>query len=264
MTVLVDSKVFSQMLSYKPYTDNRSQSKKMKFTLLDDIKDYFSDKWYRLKNGTRSALDMMAFLSAEKGFVYASQLYLGDLYQVSDRTIRRVVKDLEKAGLIYTVYRRHSRGNSKGKPIYLFTQHPYFTYWVKLLNINDLEDVQEEKLENTDISRSEDQKKVSTYIHQSLKQESNIIYNNFQENKVVQYVLNRVQDSINQGTKIKYLSAYVDRVVRSLERQAIFAENMRLEKEKKQREQEASKNLHTLLNLEERKPIPFYNWLEEA
>ncbi|MFF0566013.1 HTH domain-containing protein [Bacillus velezensis] len=261
MTVLVDSKVFNQMISYKPYTENQLQSKKMKFTLLDSIKDYFSDKWYRFKNGTRSVLDMMAFLSTERGFVYASQLYLGERYEVSDRTIRRVISDLEKAGLIYIVYRRHSKGNSKGKPIYLFTQHPYFKYWVNLLNINDHEYVQEEKRENTDLSKAGACKTVPTYIHQSLKQESNIIYSNIPEQKVVQYVVNRIQDSIKKGKTINYLSSYVNRVVHSLERQAIFHEVMRLEKKKQQEEQEASKRIRSLLKIE-RKPVIFHNWLD--
>lgn len=262
MTVLVDSKIFNQMVSYKPYTENQSQSKKMKFTLLDEIKDFFSDKWNRLKNGTRSVVDMMAFLSTERGFVYASQLYLGERYEVSDRTIRRVVSDLEKAGLIYTVYRRHSKGNSKGKPIYLFTKHPYFTYWIELLGLDVLEHVQEETSENTYIPILEGKKTVSTYINQS-KQENNYIYSNQSENKIVEYVVNRVQDSINKGTRIKYLSSYIDRVVRSLEWKSIYTENMRQIKLRKQCEEEAERIAEELGLFKKREnKLPFYNWLE--
>lgn len=255
-TVLVDSKIFNQMISYKPYTENQSQSKKVKFTLLDDIKNFFSDKWFRLKNGTRSALDMMAFLSTERGFVYASQLYLGERYGVSDRTIRRIVRELEEAGLIYTVYRRHSKGNSKGKPVYLFTQHPYFEYWANLLNLNIQDRVQEEKVQTYWESKQNSVKKVPTYIHQSI-QERDI---NISDNKVVQFVVNRVQDSIKRGTKITYLSSYIDRIVRSLENQAIYAENMRLVKQKKQQEEEMSQ-LAIELGIRNPKEDVFYDWL---
>lgn len=262
MAVLVDSKIFNQMVSYKPYTENQSQSKKMKFTLLDDIKSFFSDKWYRLKNGTRSALDMMAFLSTERGFVYASQSYLSDRYEVSDRTIRRIVRDLEKAGLIYIVYRRHSKGNSKGKPIYLFTKHPYFTYWTKLLGLNSQEHVQEEIRKKVEVSTLEEGKTVPTFIQQS-KQERTIIYNNLLDNKVIEYVINRVQDSIKKGTKIKYLSAYIDRTVRSLENQSLYAENMRLTQAQHKQAKELSQ-LAEELGIKKQSTAPiFYNWLEE-
>lgn len=97
-----------------------------------------------------------------------------------------------------------------------------------------------------------------------LKQESNInINHSLENNKIVQYVVNRVQDSIKQGTKIQFLSSYIDRVVRSLEQQALYAENMRLMKLRKQQEQELSRLAEELGIKKSKKPIPFYNWLNE-
>jgi hypothetical protein len=89
-----------------------------------------------------------------------------------------------------------------------------------------------------------------------LKQESNIISSNPSENKIIQYVTNRVNDSIKQGTKIESLSSYIDRVVRSLERKAIYAEKIRVMKLQKQRENEAG-------IIKESHAIPFYNWLKD-
>jgi hypothetical protein len=40
-------------------------------------------------------------------------------------------------------------------------------------------------------------------------------------------VFNRVQDAIKEGSTITYLSSYVDRVFRSMERQALHMENNR-------------------------------------
>lgn len=256
-TVLVDSKIFNQMMMYQPYTDNLAQSKQVKFNLLDSVKDFFSDKWNRLKNGTRSALDMMAFLSTERGFVYASQIYLGERYDVSDRTIRRAIKELESAGLIYTIYRRHSKGNSKGKPVYLFTQHPYFEYWANLLNLNVQDRVQEESAEIAWESKNKSRKKLSTYNHQ-LKQEST---NNISHSQIVEFVVNRIADSMKKGKMIQYLSSYVNKTVRSLERQAIYAENMRQTELHKQWQEENTR-IAMEIGIRKQKELPFYNWLE--
>lgn len=68
------------------------------------------------------------------------------------------MKQLEEAGIVYKAYRRNPNGNSKGKPIYFFTGHKYFTYWKKLLNI----DCQEENGQNAWEREEKDAKKVST------------------------------------------------------------------------------------------------------
>lgn len=94
-----------------------------------------------------------------------------------------------------------------------------------------------------------------------LKQESNIINSNPSENKIIQYIHNRVHDSIKQGTKIEYLSSYIDRIFRSLERKAIYAENMRVMKLQEQREEE-SRRLAEELGITKKLDAPFYNWLE--
>lgn len=262
MSILIDAAQLKEMLQQDPYVKNLSESKNMKFSLLSDIKSFFSDKWDRLKNGTRSVLDMMAFLSTEKGFVYASQLYLADRYDVSDRTIRRVVKDLEQAGLIYTVYRRHGNGNSKGKPVYLFTKHPYFKRWATLLNIDVQEHVQEEKAENEGISRVQEGNQLPTNIYQS-KQESNNNISNPSDQKIIAFVTNRIQDSIKKGTKIKFLSSYVNRIVDSLERQAIYDANLRYMKAQKQQQEQMSNMAKRLGLRKSPSSHVIYNWLDE-
>lgn len=262
MSILIDTATFNQMIQQDPYVKNLLESKNMKFSLLNDIKSFFSDKWDRLKNGTRSVLDMMAFLSTEKGFVYASQLYLADRYDVSDRTIRRVIKELEQAGLIYTVYRRHANGNSKGKPVYLFTNHPYFDHWATLLNIDVQEHVQEEKAESEGVSRDQEGNQVPTNIYQS-KQESNINISNPSNQKIISFVTNRIQDSIKKGNKIQFLSSYINRIVDSLERQAIYDANLRHMKAQKQKQAQMSEMAQKLGLRKSPSPKVIYNWLDE-
>ena len=52
-------------------------------------------------------------------------------------------------------------------------------------------------------------------------------------------IYNRVMDAIKEGSTITYISSYVDRVFRSLERQALYAENNRQKAMRKKRAEEA-------------------------
>lgn len=136
MTYFVETAQFNQMISYNPYVTKKTEKKKVKYSLLDPIKDIFGDKWDRLKEGTRQTFDMICFFSAELGFFYASDEYLAERHNISDRTVRNRLKDLEELGKVIKVYKRAKRCNGRGKPIYLLVDHPYFKYWVKLLNID--------------------------------------------------------------------------------------------------------------------------------
>lgn len=100
-----------------------------------------------------------------------------------------------------------------------------------------------------------------------LKQESNNI--SLQENKIVEFVVNRVNDSIKKGKTITYLSSYINRIITSLEKQAIFAEAMRQDAARKQLEEEHRQELIKLGVIKEQpqqeeyqRKVPFYNWLE--
>ncbi|MBA9029398.1 HTH domain-containing protein [Peribacillus huizhouensis] len=256
MTIFVETSQFNQMISHRPYAESKNQKKKVKYMLLDSIKEKIGDRWILFKEGTRQAFDMICFFSAELGFFYAGAQYLADRHSISDRTIRNRFKELEELGQVVKLHRRSKRCNGKGKPVYLFVNHPYFTYWVHLLglNIEDFHtDFHTENAETSCNSKEEATKKVSTYSL-PLKQESNIYIS---DNHIMQAIYNRVNDAIKDGTTIKFLSSYVDRIFRSLEKQAIYAENIRLVAKKKQHEKEAYEFFY------KPKEVPFYNWLEE-
>lgn len=97
----------------------------------------------------------------------------------------------------------------------------------------------------------------STYLVPE-KQESNIYK---QANKIAQYVINRVNDSIKKGTRITYTSSYIDKIVTKLEWQALYAENNRQIKAKQQAHNESYEKVKGMLGKEPVKPV-FYNWLE--
>jgi HTH domain len=262
MTIFVETDQFNQMISYNPYVVTSKEKKKVKYRLLNRIQKVLGDKWNRFKEGTRQAFDMICFLGTELGFVYAGDEYLAERHDISNRTVRNRLKELEELGQVIKVHRRAKRCNGRGKPIYLFVNHPYFQYWVELLGIN-LEDFQTnfqtENQETTWESKDEGAKNISTYCS-PLKQESN---NTISDNKIVQFVVNRVNDSIKKGTRIKYLSSYIDRMVRSLEWQALYAENRRQQAIKKQQQEENSKFIREWLGVKKPEPLPFYNWLEQ-
>ncbi|MDK8747729.1 hypothetical protein QP810_10925 [Streptococcus agalactiae] len=261
MTVFVESQQFSQMLSYKPFAETKTEKKKVKYSLLDSIQQSIGDKWYRLKEGTRQAFDMVCFFSTELGFFYASDEYLAKRNGISDRTIQYRLKELVELGQVIKVYRRARKCNGRGNPVYLFVNHPYFKYWVNLLGIdmtNFQTDCETENCEKPSGSKDEEGENFPTYVLPK-KQESNIYTSN---NKIVQYVVNRVNDSIKKGTRIKYMSSYIDTMVTKLEWQALYFENNRQIKVQEQIHNNLYENVKDMLENKPVKKVPFYNWLQ--
>lgn len=252
-TNFVESEDLRQMQAYKPYVETKKEKREVKYTLLDGIKEGLGDKWYRIKEGTRQTFDMICFLGAELGFFYAGDTYLAERHNITDRTIRNRFKELVELGLVVKIHRRAKRCNGKGKPIYLFVHHPYFTYWTEFLGLN-LDNFLPYFHTGDDKSpcesKKEEVKQISTYSL-TKKQESN---NNISDNTVIQYIYNRVQDAVNKGTTIKYLSSYINRVVTSLEKQALYAENMRQNAIKKKVQREQSQQIRELTGV--KKTVP--------
>ncbi|WP_176345159.1 transcriptional regulator [Priestia aryabhattai] len=166
-TRMLTTEEFDYMKNYQSFIENRSQHQSMKRKLLKEIINLYGEKFYRLHEGTRKALDRLCWFAAEKGFCFPGSTYLGKTYEKSKGTIDRHLKELRKQGQIITVYRRCPRNNGKGNPVHLFVNHPFFNHWVKYLQL-DLEsnveaDVKTENTENAWESKSEETKKQSTY-----------------------------------------------------------------------------------------------------
>lgn len=261
MTIFVESETMRQMLSYKPYTSEKQEKKEVKYNMLDHIKNAIGDKWERLKEGTRQALDMVCFLSSERGFFYASDEYLADRHEISERTIQYRLKELEEMGQVVKVYRRAKRCNGRGKPVYLFVHHPYFQYWTNLigLHINCGTDCETENNEIHCESKEEGGKKVPTYSLPTLKQESDITL--AVKEKLQKYADYKINDILRKGVTVKYLSSYVGKMFKSLENQSLYYINNQQKKKKKQQKEE-NRAAVMLLNGINPSRLPFYNWLE--
>ncbi|WKU26109.1 transcriptional regulator (plasmid) [Priestia megaterium] len=190
-TRMLTTEEFDYMKNYHSFIENRSQHQSMKRKLLKEIINLYGEKFYRLHEGTRKALDRLCWFAAEKGFCFPGSTYLGKTYEKSKGTIDRHLKELRKQGQIVTVYRRCPRNNGKGNPVHLFVNHPYFHHWVKYLQLN-LEshveaDVEAENAENSCESKSKEAKNCSTY-NLSLKDFNKYIRNNENSKLSSEYV----------------------------------------------------------------------------
>ncbi|QSF36494.1 transcriptional regulator (plasmid) [Priestia megaterium] len=164
---ILTTEEFNHMQAYESYTENRPQHQSMKRKLLKEIIQLYGDKYYRLHDGTRKAIDRLCWLGAERGFCFPGSTYLGKTYEKSKGTIDRHVKELREQGQIVTVYRRCPRNNGKGNPVHLFVNHPYFEYWVHFLQLDLTShveaDVEAENAETPCESKDEEAKKIPTY-----------------------------------------------------------------------------------------------------
>ncbi|MFE3982716.1 MULTISPECIES: transcriptional regulator [unclassified Priestia] len=180
-TRMITTEEFDYMKNYQSFTENRSQHQSMKRKLLKEIINLYGEKFYRLHEGTRKALDRLCWFAAEKGFCFPGSTYLGQTYEKSKGTIDRHLRELRKQGQIVTVYRRCPHNNGKGNPVHLFVNHPYFDHWVNYLQLNlepDVDaDVDAENEQNDWGSKSKETKKCSTY-NLSLKDFNKYIRNN--------------------------------------------------------------------------------------
>ncbi|MCM3197174.1 helix-turn-helix domain-containing protein [Priestia megaterium] len=162
-TRMLTTEEFDYMKNYHSFIENRSQHQSMKRKLLKEIINLYGERFYRLHEGTRKALDRLCWFAAEKGFCFPGSTYLGQTYEKSKGTIDRHLRELRKQGQIVTVYRRCPRNNGKGNPVHLFVNHPYFNHWVKYLQLDLESDVEAENTENAWESKSKETKKRSTY-----------------------------------------------------------------------------------------------------
>lgn len=178
---MLTTEEFDYMKNYHSFIENRSQHQSMKRKLLREIINLYGEKFYRLHEGTRKALDRLCWFAAEKGFCFPGSTYLGKTYEKSKGTIDRHLKELRKQGQIITVYRRCPRNNGKGNPVHLFVNHPYFNHWVKYLQLhlesNVDADVDAENEQNAWESKGKETINYSTY-NLSLKDFNKYIRNN--------------------------------------------------------------------------------------
>lgn len=165
MTVsrIITIEEFNQMMSYNVYAKNQEQQQSMKRQLMAEAKAAYGERYDRLDERTKGAIDMLCWFATERGFVFAKDQYLAERYQVSSKTIRNILQTLRAKGVIFTVYRHKNGQNGRTSPVQLFKGHPYYAYWEKQLNLGHFQShFQSEIAETPCESKDEQPKKVPT------------------------------------------------------------------------------------------------------
>ena len=200
---IIEHHQFKQILQYRPAVTDETDRNNLKMTMLRSIIHSIGEKWARMKDETKSALEYLCFLSIERGFVFAGSHHVGERYDIDSRTVRRYILLLEQKGVIRRIWRSSTRQNGRGKAVIFFTIHPYYTkYWKELFfsHHDDQAHVQAENVENARIIEGSDtQNDALPYI----SPENNNINNNH---------LN-VNHSDNKPTFVKFVSKEVNRLV---------------------------------------------------
>jgi hypothetical protein len=193
---LITSNEFSQMLAYKNVANNRHEQQEIKNRLLEKVMEAYGDKYYRLKKETKYAIDTMCWLAADKGFVFAGADYLADRHEIHARTAHNTMKALRDLGVVVTVHRASTKHNGRGKPVHIFVDHPYFSYWDEFLKLDYkahcISDCKAEKAETPCESKVEGEKNLSTYDLPNITYKKHI--NTYNKGKSFNFVSKEFKD----------------------------------------------------------------------
>ena len=127
---IIEHDQFKQINSYNPAVKGSAARNHLKMEMLNSIIFVIGEKWTRMKQETKSALEQLCFLSIERGFVYCSPEYVGERHNVNSNTMRGYYAQLEKMGVLKRKWRSSTKHNGRGCVILFFTIHPYYEkYW---------------------------------------------------------------------------------------------------------------------------------------
>jgi len=199
---IIEHNQFKQIIQYRPIVREEADRNQLKMTLLNSIINAIGEKWHRMKQETKSALEYLCFLSIERGFAYAGSQHVSERYDIDSSTVRRYISILEKTGVIQRIWRSSSKQNGRGKAVIFFTVHPYFKlYWRQLFfsHLNEQAHAQAEIVENTRIVETSDEpKEVVPYSSPELKINKNNNHLNVNHRK--------------KGSFVKFVSKDVNRI----------------------------------------------------
>lgn len=204
---IIEHNQFKQILQYRPAVTDEADRNRLKMDMLQSIIQAIGEKWHRMKQETKSALEYLCFLSIERGFVYAGSQHVGDRHNIDSRTVRRYILLLEQKGIVRRLWRSSNKQNGRGKAVIFFTAHPYYSkYWKTLFfsHCDDQARVQAESVQN-------DRK-----IEGSDKQNLALPYDlpNSNINKNINHL--NVNHSGKKGSFVKFVSKEVNRIANGL------------------------------------------------
>ncbi|WP_425203964.1 hypothetical protein [Priestia megaterium] len=214
---------FKYISKFPKLLASRADKKKLKFHLLNQIKAVFGDKFHNLKQGSQDAFEEMCFLSVNRGFFFAKDVYFAEKHNVGKSTINRNLKTLCDERVLVKKYRTSRKQNGFGNVVYFFVDHPYFEYWKEYFEFDEMTNVDShEKSDDDDNppeSKSESPKLDSNMNLPNLLKES---FNKQADVKIAKCVIEIVKKARENGTIINYLDEYINKVMISLNKKAQY------------------------------------------
>ncbi|MBE2933233.1 hypothetical protein HPJ92_12475 [Anoxybacillus flavithermus] len=202
---IIEHQRFKQILQYRPAVTEEADRNHLKMTMLKSIIQVIGEKWARMKDETKSALEYLCFLSIERGFVYAGSYHVSERYDIDSSTVRRYIAFLEQKGVIKRLWRSSSKQNGRGKAVIFFTAHPYFEKYWQTLFFSHLDEQAHAQAENVENDR---------IIEGSDAQNAAVPYTSPDQNNNNNHV--NVSHSDNKPTFVKFVSKEVNRIVNGL------------------------------------------------
>jgi hypothetical protein len=204
---IIEHHQFKQILQYRPVVTEEADRNRLKMDMLQSIISAIGEKWHRMKQETKSALEYLCFLAIERGFVYAGSYHVGDRYDIDSSTVRRYLFFLERKGVIHRKWRSSTRQNGRGKAVIFFTAHPYFQkYWQTLFFSHDDEQAHAQAKIVQNDRKIEDSDEQNSALPYDLPN-SNI-------NKNINHL--NVSHFGKKGSFVKYVSKEVNRIAYGL------------------------------------------------
>jgi hypothetical protein len=233
-------KEYSQFDSLKDFNTT------IEMFLADHKKDFTKGELVAFKRLVRYSAKYFGVANAKIGTLLKTINEKLNGFGISRSTFERMLRKAKNFGIL-TVKNTVKRKGGKGHNVFVFNTIDVLKKRI-LTHCENTGKPCESKAEQPD----NEKESIVLLESSNIKQENN----NISDNKIMKAVFNRVQDAIKEGSTITYISSYVDRVFRSMERQALHMENNRQKAARKKREEEARKFLNPI------KDVPFWDWLE--
>ena len=231
---------------YSQFDSLKSFNTTIEMFLADHKKDFTKGELVAFKRLVRYSAKYFGVANAKIGTLLKTINEKLNGFGISRSTFERMLRKAKGFGIL-TVKNTVKRKGGKGHNVFVFNTIDVLKKRI-LTHCENTDKPCESKGEQPD----KEKESIILLESSNTKQESN----NISDNKIMKAVFNRVQDAIKEGSTITYLSSYVDRVFRSMERQALHMENNRQKALRKKREEEARKFLNPI------KDVPLVNWLE--
>ncbi|WP_057915866.1 hypothetical protein [Peribacillus muralis] len=232
---------------YSQFDSLKSFNTTIEIFLADHKKDFTKGELVAFKRLVRYSAKYFGVANAKIGTLLKTINEKLNGFGISRSTFERMLRKAKDFGIL-TVKNTVKRKGGKGHNVFVFNTIDV----LKKRILTHCENT-EKPCESKDEQPNNEKESIVLLESSTIKQESN----NISDNKIMKAVFNRVQDAIKEGSTITYISSYVDRVFRSMERQALHMENNRQKALRKKREDAAREFLNPI------KDVPFWDWLEQ-